>query len=100
MSEEEKKAIEYLKKYIKWETYGERSLESDIKTTLNYISKLQKENKKQKEKVKFYKEAFDTTSKEFEELRAENEELKEKNKALEKYIEVVKKLELLEGGIE
>lgn len=45
MNEEEKKAVEYLEKYTKWETYGERNLEKDIITTLNLIEKLQKENK-------------------------------------------------------
>lgn len=43
LSEEEKKAIEYLTKYIHWETYGERSLETDIKTVLNLLDKKQKE---------------------------------------------------------
>ena len=37
ISEEEKQAIEYLNKYINWETYGERSLETDIETVLNLI---------------------------------------------------------------
>ena len=41
---EQKEAIEYLKKYTKWETYGERNLEKDIITTLNLVDKLQKEN--------------------------------------------------------
>ena len=43
MSEEEKKDIEYLKKYIKWETYGERSLETAIATILNLFENQQKE---------------------------------------------------------
>jgi hypothetical protein len=43
MSEDEKKDIEYLKKYIKWETYGERSLETAIATILNLFEKQQKE---------------------------------------------------------
>lgn len=42
-SEEEKKAVEYLTKYIHWETYGERSLETDIKTVLKLVEKQQKE---------------------------------------------------------
>ena len=49
---EQKEAIEYLEKYTKWETYGERNLEKDIITTLNLVDKLQEENKK-------YKEFFD-----------------------------------------
>lgn len=48
MNEEEKKAIEYLDKYTKWETYGERNLEKDIMTALNLIEKLQKENEELK----------------------------------------------------
>ena len=51
LSEEEKKAIEYLTKYIHWETAGERSLETDIETVLNLITKLQKENKKKDIKI-------------------------------------------------
>lgn len=50
MTEEEKKAIEYLKKYINWETYGERSLEKDIQTVLNLIKKQQAEMEKLKNK--------------------------------------------------
>lgn len=46
---EQKEAIEYLEKYTKWETYGERNLEKDIITTLNLVDKLQEENKKYKE---------------------------------------------------
>lgn len=52
ISKEQKEAIEYLEKYTKWETYGERNLEKDIMTALNLIEKLQKENKK-------YKQFFD-----------------------------------------
>ncbi len=51
MNEEEKRAIEYLGKYTKWETYGERNLEKDIMTALNLIEKLQKENGKLKNKL-------------------------------------------------
>lgn len=43
-SKEVEDAIDYLSKYIKWETYGERHLESDIETVLSYISELEKEN--------------------------------------------------------
>lgn len=52
ISKEQKEAIEYLEKYTKWETYGERNLEKDIMTALNLIEKLQKENEK-------YKQFFD-----------------------------------------
>ena len=50
MKEKEKRAIEYLDKYTKWETYGERNLEKDIITVLNLIEKLQKENETLKER--------------------------------------------------
>ena len=52
LNEEEKKAIEYLTKYIHWETLGERSLETDISTVLNLITKLQKENKEKDRYIK------------------------------------------------
>ena len=47
-SKEQKEAIEYLEKYTKWETYGERNLEKDIVTTLNLLEKLQEENRRLK----------------------------------------------------
>lgn len=43
MNKEEKEAYNYLEKYIKWETYGERNLERDIETILNLINKQQTE---------------------------------------------------------
>lgn len=45
MSDEEKNALEYLEKYIKWETYGERNLGADIETVVNLVRRLLKENK-------------------------------------------------------
>lgn len=39
MNKEEIKAYNYLKKYIEWETSGERNLEEDIKTILNLLEK-------------------------------------------------------------
>lgn len=44
MTKEQEEAIEYLKKYTKWETFGERNLEKDIITILNLVDKLQEEN--------------------------------------------------------
>lgn len=41
MSEEENNAIEYLTKWVHWETAGERNLEGDIETALNLINKQQ-----------------------------------------------------------
>lgn len=52
MTEEEKKAVEYLKKYINWETYGERNLEADIETVLNLIQKQQEEIEKKDKYIK------------------------------------------------
>lgn len=48
ITKEQKEAIEYLEKYTKWETYGERNLEKDIVTTLNLLEKLQEENRRLK----------------------------------------------------
>ena len=45
MTKEQEEAIEYLKKYTKWETFGERNLEKDMITILNLVDKLQEENK-------------------------------------------------------
>ena len=50
MSDEEKKAIEYLNKYINWETAGERRLDKDIQTVLELINKQQSELEK-KDKI-------------------------------------------------
>lgn len=52
MTKEQEEAIEYLKKYTKWETYGERNLEKDIITILNLVDKLQEEKE---ELVEAYK---------------------------------------------
>lgn len=41
---EQEEAIEYLEKYTKWETFGERNLEKDMITILNLVDKLQEEN--------------------------------------------------------
>lgn len=54
MNEEEKKAINYLTNYINWETFGERNLTTDIKTVLNLVTKLQKENEELKAITKTY----------------------------------------------
>lgn len=42
-SDEVSQAIEYLEKYLRWETMGERHLETDIGTVLNYIRELEEE---------------------------------------------------------
>lgn len=51
MNEEEKKAYNYLEKYINWETLGERNLEGDIHTILNLIDKQQEKILELKEKL-------------------------------------------------
>lgn len=52
MTKEQEEAIEYLKKYTKWETFGERNLEKDIITILNLVDKLQEENEELTETYK------------------------------------------------
>ena len=44
MTKEQKEAIEYLEKYTKWETYGERNLEKDIITVLELLKETQMKN--------------------------------------------------------
>ena len=45
ISKEQLEAIEYLEKYTKWETYGERNLEKDIITVLELLKETQMKNK-------------------------------------------------------
>lgn len=45
MNNEERKALEYLEKYTRWETFGERNLAADIETVVNLVKRLLKENK-------------------------------------------------------
>lgn len=52
MTEEEKKAIEYLRKWVAWETAGERNLETDIETLLNLIEKQQNKIASQEKQIK------------------------------------------------
>ena len=44
ISKEQIEAIEYLEKYTKWETYGERNLEKDIITVLELLKETQMKN--------------------------------------------------------
>lgn len=46
ITKEQKEAIEYLEKYTKWETYGERNLEKDIITVLELLKETQMKNEK------------------------------------------------------
>ena len=54
ISKEQKEAIEYLEKYTKWETYGERNLEKDIITVLELLRDLYNDN------IRYEKELHDT----------------------------------------
>lgn len=49
ISEKQKEAIEYLEKYTKWETYGERNLEKDIITVIGLLKETQMKNEKLEE---------------------------------------------------
>lgn len=83
ISKEQKEAIEYLEKYTKLETYGERNLEKDIITVLELL----KETQRKLEIVNDYNYwvllaadrgiELKKLQKENEELNKENEELKE-----------------------
>ena len=44
ITKEQKESIEYLEKYTKWETYGERNLEKDIITVLELLRDLYNDN--------------------------------------------------------
>lgn len=54
ITKEQKEAIEYLEKYTKWETYGERNLEKDIITVLELLRDLYNDN------IRYEKELHDT----------------------------------------
>ena len=53
ISKEQLEAIEYLEKYTKWETYGERNLEKDIITVLELLRDLYNDN------IRYEKEYYD-----------------------------------------
>ena len=82
ITKEQKEAIEYLEKYTKWETYGERNLEKDIITVLELL----KETQRKLEIVNDYNYwvllAADRGI-ELKKLQKENEELEEINNELE-----------------
>ena len=46
ITKEQIESIEYLEKYTKWETYGERNLEKDIITVLELLKETQMKNEK------------------------------------------------------
>ena len=52
ISKEQKEAIEYLEKYTKWETYGERNLEKDIITVLELLRDLYNDNIRYEKELK------------------------------------------------
>lgn len=77
ISKEQKEAIEYLEKYTKWETYGERNLEKDIITVLELLKETQKKLKLVNDYNYWVQLAVDRGI-ELENLQNENEKLKSK----------------------
>lgn len=77
MNKEQKEAIEYLEKYTKWETYGERNLEKDIITVLELLKETQKKLKLVNDYNYWVQLAVDRGI-ELENLQNENETLKNK----------------------
>lgn len=75
ISKEQKEAIEYLEKYTKWETYGERNLEKDIITVLELLRNLYNDN------IRYEKELHDTLK-----YSISKEKVKDKIEHLEDYI--------------
>lgn len=87
MTEEEKKAIEYLTKWVHWETAGERNLEGDIETALNLINKQQKEIKELNLENQAFYEEMNCNDNEY--ISKKYLQLKEKNKKIQKEIEAL-----------
>lgn len=77
ISKEQKEAIEYLEKYTKWETYGERNLEKDIITVLGLLKETQRELEIVNDYNYWVQLAVDRGI-ELENLQNENEKLKAK----------------------
>ena len=85
LSEEEKKAIEYLENRLdilhnntQWTT------EKSIKIVLNLVEKLQREIKHQRQQRKYWRDNFYEQQKEIEELKFNNHMVGKWNKYLEK----------------
>ena len=77
MNKEQKEAIEYLEKYTKWETYGERNLEKDIMTVLELLKETQRKLEIVNDYNYWVQLAVDRGI-ELENLQNENEKLKSK----------------------
>lgn len=77
ITKEQKEAIEYLEKYTKWETYGERNLEKDIITVLGLLKETQKKLKFVNDYNYWVQLAVDRGI-ELENLQNENEKLRSK----------------------
>lgn len=89
ITKEQKEAIEYLEKYTKWETYGERNLEKDIITVLGLLKETQRKLEIVNDYNYWVQLAVDRGI-ELENLQNENEELENDNKYLrerESYLE-------------
>lgn len=74
ITKEQMEAIEYLEKYTKWETYGERNLEKDIITVLELLRDLYKDN------LRYEKELHNTLK-----YSISKEKLKDKIEELNQY---------------
>lgn len=77
ITKEQKEAIEYLEKYTKWETYGERNLEKDIITVLELLKETQRKLKFVNDYNYWVQLAVDRGI-ELENLQNENEKLRSK----------------------
>ena len=78
ITKEQKEAIEYLEKYTKWETYGERNLEKDIITVLELLRDLYNDN------IRYEKELHNTLKYSISKEKIKKV-IKEKEWALENY---------------
>lgn len=91
ISKEQKEAIEYLEKYTKWETYGERNLEKDIITVLELLKETQIKNETLEELLqgtlyemyKYYRDLANS----YQGNCISKEKVKDKIKYLKDYIE-------------
>lgn len=87
ITQEQKNAIEYLEKYTKWETYGERNLEKDIMTVLNLLKDLYVDNDRYEKELHYtikYSVSVQKIKDKIKELKEEFEYLGDENKRVNK----------------
>lgn len=97
ISKEQKEAIEYLEKYTKWETYGERNLEKDIITVLELLNETQIKNETLEELLqgnlyemyKYYRDLANSYQGNCISKEKIKDKIKELNSRIEKYREYV-----------